>query len=172
MSQDVRTNRSGLVLLVLYVVAPGLLLSGLVVFLLLGNSSTVVEIVRPPQEQKENYLAQVRSALAKQTDLPSCKAVIPLLNSLLQKSKEQPAALSDEIEVLVRKQLSLSNDDIAEIQSTTFTALDAVHLESSFLMRDAAHGLQLATPGGRGSTVKQTPLDRAEAAFAWVMRQM
>src|SRR5439155_25509433 len=48
----------------------------------------------------------------------------------------------------------------------------AHHLEVCFLLRDAARSLeaQLHTAGGK--PVKQTPLARAKAGFAWVVRQV
>lgn len=172
MSLDVRANRSVKYIIGLYVVAPGLLLIGLVVFLLTGGSDVLVETGPTKTEHQENHLATVRATLAKQTDQAACVAVVPQLNAALQNSKEAPVALSSDVRHLLRTQLSLTSDDLAEVESPTFTALDASHLECCLWLRDAVRGLELATPGGRGSTEKQTSLDRARAAFAWVMRQV
>src|SRR5206468_3308630 len=56
--------------------------------------------------------------------------------------------------------------------SPSFTPLDAHHLAECFLFRDVARSLELATPGGKDGKGKQTPLDRAELAFDWSVRQV
>ncbi len=169
MSQEVQSNRSGLLIVALYVVAPGLFLIGLVVFLLLGSPKTQVDTRKGNErERQENHLAAARSALAKQTDLAAYKAIVPQLNFHLQKAKEHaPAPLSPEKRRGLAAQWSLSPSDLDEVGSPIFTALDAHHLETCFLLRDAARGVELAMPGA-----KQTPLEQAQLAFAWVMRQV
>jgi hypothetical protein len=154
--------------------APGLFLIGLVVFLFRGGST---RIVGPPKEtasqRQENYLATVRSTLAKQNDLATCKTVIPQLNSHLQKAKEHAAVpLSTQASAALGKEWGLSTDDLEEVASPVFTPLDAYHLERCFLLHDAARALEQTALGGRGSSVKQTPLEQAELAFAWTMRQV
>jgi hypothetical protein len=175
MSQEVRSNRSGLLILALYVGVPGLLLIGLVVFLFTGGSKTAVGPQNGPRQHEENHLAAARSMLAnaKQADLGTCKAAVAELNAHLQKAKEHaPAPLDTSAKAALAKQWRLSADELEEVASPNFTALDAHHLETCFLLRDAARWLELARPGGRGSTVKQSPLEQAELAFDWVMRQV
>src|SRR5438132_607129 len=43
-------------------------------------------------------------------------------------------------------------------------------LEACFLLRDAARSLEVGLAGGKAA--RQTPLDRAEAGFAWVVREV
>jgi hypothetical protein len=173
MSQLVRSNRSGLTILALYVGVPGVLLIGLLAYLFLGESKTRTTRPGPNTEQQENHLANARATLAKQNDLATCKTVLPQLNAHLQKAKDHTVApLSADARASLARQWGLSADDLDEIASPLFTALDSYHLETCFLLRDAARFLELPTPGGRGSAVKQSPLDQAQLAFAWVMRQV
>jgi hypothetical protein len=173
MSQVVRSNRSGLTILVLYVGVPGVLLIGLLVFLFMGGSSPTIVKGPVTSENQENHLSSARSALSQKNDLGTCKTVLPQLNAHLQKAKDHAVPpLSADTRAALAKQWGLSADDLDEVGNPLFTALDSYHLESCFLLRDAAKSLELVTPGGRGSTVKQTPLDQAELAFAWVMRQV
>jgi hypothetical protein len=174
MSQEVGTNRSGVRMIALYVVAPVIGLATVVVLILLGGPGKV----KPPDNpnkttEQENLLALVRTTLAKQDDLPTCKTVVSQLNSQLRKAEGKgPPPLSTPQREVLSMEMGASKDDLAEAGSSTFTPLDAHYLADCFLMRDAARSLELATPAGRGSKVKQTPLDRAELAFAWVVRQV
>src|SRR5262249_53770538 len=68
-------------------------------------------------------------------------------------------------------QVGLNKDELAEVSSPTYTPLDAHHLEACFLLRDAARTLELGAVTGGGKAARQTPLDRAVAGFAWVVRQ-
>lgn len=123
---------------------------------------------------EENYLAQVRSALSKQTDLATCRTVVQLLNSHLQRSQDQHAvaALPDDAARKLATQLGLDKDDLAEVAAQTYTPLDAHHLEACLLLRDVARSLEIPPFVVGEKTFDQTPLDRAQAAFAWVCRQV
>ena len=63
----------------------------------------------------------------------------------------------------LKTQFHLDPDELAEVAGETFSPLDAHYLEFCLLLRDAAQALDVA---GR------SPLDRATAAFAWVVRQV
>ena len=69
-------------------------------------------------------------------------------------------------------ELSLTEDDATELAATTFTPLDAHHLETCLLLRDAAASLEVTAADGKGKTERMTPLERAEAGFAWACRQI
>ena len=159
--------------IIVWVVAP---VAAIGVLLVLTLRSTIVAPDKhdraPAAGRQENYLATVRSTLARQNDLAACKTVVPQLNAHLERNKDHTPPAFPETKEMLRGQMGLKEDDLAEVASPTFTPLDAHHLESCFLLRDAARSLELATPGGRGGKVKQTPLDRAELAFAWVVRQV
>src|SRR5579859_2628880 len=88
MSQEVQSNRSGLMILALYAGVPGALLIGLVVFLFAGGSKTGDKPPVPKGEHQHNHLATARSMLAKQSDLATCKAALPELNAHLQRATE------------------------------------------------------------------------------------
>ena len=125
------------------------------------------------KRREENFLAQARSALAKQTGLPTCRTTIQLLNTHLLKVAETPPALSPAAANKLRDQLGLSAEEASEVGSATFSPLDAHHLDSCFLFRDAARTLEIPPLTGPGGKVaKLAPLDYAAAAFDWVARQV
>jgi hypothetical protein len=125
------------------------------------------------KDPEENHLAQARSALAKQTDLPTCRTVVQMLNAHLQKSKEHAISpLSPSEAERVAKMLHLDPGDLAEVNATNFTPLDAHHLETCLLLREVARGLELQPVEAGGKAFRQAPLDRAAAAFARVCRQV
>jgi tetratricopeptide (TPR) repeat protein len=123
--------------------------------------------------REENFLAQARTALAKQTDLATCRTAIQLLNAHLQKATEQPPALTPAAATRLRDQLALSAEEAAEVASTSLTPLDGHHLDSCFLFRDAARSLEMPPlSGAGGKAAKVLPLHYAVAGFDWVMRQV
>lgn len=174
MSEQGRTNRNWMLFLAVWVVAPALLLGTLVVFILRGGSpGTTPTNGQVKSKDEENPLATARAVLAKQADLGTCRDVVMQLNLFLREAKEPlvPPLTSRESERL-QKQLGVDGDSLAEVSSPAYTPLDAHHLEACFLLRDAARSLELSPLTGNGKTVRQSPLDRAEAGFAWVVRQI
>jgi hypothetical protein len=102
--------------------------------------------------------------LRKKSDLPTCRTVLQQANAHLSAA---PAAMTYRLEdrdaAFLRKSLFLSDDELNEISSVSFTLLDSHHLEQCFVMHDAARSLE----------VDDAPAEvRATAAFAWVMRQV
>jgi hypothetical protein len=86
------------------------------------------------------------------------------LNTALSKSNTRTVpTLSDADRALLRTEFRLSDEEFAEIDRPTFTALDAHHLDLCFLLHDAVVALNLGDQPDR---------DRALAAFAWVARQV
>ncbi len=176
MSEEVRTGRARTLTLAAWVVVPVLLLVGVLVVLYSSGSDR--EKTTGPEEKKqhrENFLATVRTTLARQTDLAACRTVVSQLNAHLQQGGEDEAVkpLPPDKVAELRRQLDLDHGALSELTASGFTPLDAYHLENCFLMRDAARTLELVAPAGRGGKpVKQSPLDRAVLAFAWVDRQV
>jgi hypothetical protein len=126
---------------------------------------------RPPQptrstvartQQSENVRDLVAEALRKGDDLEGCRAVIQQVNNH-PPSDPGLKPLAKEEEDFLKQAYGLTNEEVAEVASTVFTALDVHHLETAFLFRDAAHSLR---PSGLG------PVDRAASAFAWTVRQV
>jgi hypothetical protein len=171
MTEEVVTGRGRTLGIVAWVVLPVALL-GVLLALTLRNTTNkpTTDPGQPKAAKEENHLAGVRATLAKQNDLATCKAVVAQLNAHLQGDPGSlPPQLPQKTKDDLRKQLGLDEGDLAELTSSTFTPLDAHHLESCFLLRDAARSLELVVAAGR---TKQTPLERAELAFAWVVRQV
>jgi hypothetical protein len=175
MNEEVRTGRGRTLTIAAWVIVPMLLLVGLLVMLLRGSGTdrTTDNPDNKPRYQ-ENLLATVRTTLARQTDLATCRTVVSELNTLLQRGEEHSVpALPAARLVELRKQLGLNAGEETELTSGSFTPLDAYHLESCFLLRDAARSLELAAPAGRGGkAIKQSPLERAVLAFDWVVREV
>jgi hypothetical protein len=172
MSEEALTGRGRTIGIAAWVVLPVLALGGLLALTFLNTPNRGEPEKRGEQRtvREESHLASVRLTLAKPNDLAICKAVIPQLNAHLQNDPESsPPALPPEKKEELRKQLALDEGALEELTSATFTTLDAHHMECCFLLRDAANWLELEVAAGQK---KQTPLERAELAFAWVVRQV
>jgi hypothetical protein len=118
-----------------------------------------VEII-PGSENRDEALATVREKLYSKADLLSCQGAVRQLNVSLSTNPGQKRTPRDEA---TREKLGFTPEEWTEVNSATFTPLDAHHLEQCFLLRDAAQSLQVqALP----------PEKKAEAAFAWAVRQV
>jgi hypothetical protein len=111
----------------------------------------------------DEALDSASEALLKQTDLASCRAAVQQLNVHLGRNPEQRRQLDDKDKERLQGHLGLDKDELAELNSATFTPLDGYYLERCFLLRDAARALDID---------HLPPVAQAEAAFAWVMRQV
>lgn len=166
--------------LVLWFLLPVLALAVLLGFLFFGGGTGPVgpDPKAKAAEEEVNYLAQARTALSKQGDLTICRNAVQLLNAHLQRAalqgtKEPPVpALSTEAGQQMAGLLKLDKDDVPELTSATLTPLDAHHLETCLLLRDAARSLEVPPIDQAGKVTRQSPLDQAAAGFAWVCRQV
>ena len=167
---------------VIWGVLPLILLIVVLILLVGGGTQRTNEARKGTEsrESAENHLAEIRSILtssSRQADLATCRSLIPLLNAHLQQ-REQLAGtegmpkLSASDQQQLSKWLTLDKAELAEITSPTFTPLDAHHLEACFLLRDAARSLDATLQIDEKKIVRQTPLDRAVAGFAWAVRQV
>lgn len=137
-----------------------------------GGSGRTTDTSRPGGEAEENSLAAARDALAKSTDLNTCRSAVVQLNSYLANHGEQRGpGPSTEQKKLLEDTFRLDAGERAEVEARNYTTLDAHHLETCFLLRDAARSLEVKTPGG-SRAAQQTPLDLATAAFGWVTREV
>jgi hypothetical protein len=174
MSQDVYTPTGRKLVIVAWVALP-LLALALFLYVTLGKSGPVDRPTTPEGSgPEEDALAGARALLGKRTDLASCRQAVQQLNEHLARAPEQrPARLSAGRARALGKEFGLGEDELAEVNSTSFTALDAHHLHGRFLMNDAVEGLELRpAEGGGGKSVPQSGLEQAEAAFGWVVRQV
>lgn len=161
--------------LIAWIVVPVVLLGGILTATLLQSPGRGPDIDRPGHGPRtDNELAAVRSTLAKQADLATCKSVLSRLNAHLRQAKDHAVpSLGDADRARLKSDLGLTDDEVAEVAAGSFTALDAHHLETCFLLRDAAASLEVTAPAPKGTALPRlTPLERAEAGFAWVCRQV
>jgi hypothetical protein len=119
-----------------------------------------------PARQHEGGLEQAQEIFGKATDANSFRTALQQLNVYQANDPGRRAApLSDSERTLLldRKQLGLTEEELAEVENASFTGLDAHYLELCFLLRDAVRSLEvdgLSQP------------EQAAAAFAWVVRQV
>jgi hypothetical protein len=147
-------------------IAVGLvILAGIAVGLAGCNSSThVTAAVRKTEGQPLDTLDTVSDAFHKASDVDSYRTAIQQLNTYLSKNpKYRPQPLSDQDRQMLSSQFSLDANEMAEVTSDTFTALDAQYLEFRVLLRDAAQALRID---------KEPPQQRASIGFDWLMRQI
>jgi hypothetical protein len=131
-----------------------------------ANSGGSGSATKPNLPVSTDHIAEARALLTPQKDLATCAAALRRINlHLNEKSSEKPAPFTaEQLAVLEDKErFALPKEDIAEIDRSNVTPLDAHHLEACYLMREAAGSL-----GVDGSP----QLDQLNAAFAWTMRQV
>jgi hypothetical protein len=119
---------------------------------------------RQAKGQAENTLASALDALHKGANYETCRGAVQQLNvHLAQNPDQKPRPLPEAARSLLTDRLGLEADELAEIQSSSFTLLDAHHLDFCLLLNHAAQSLNLED---------QPPLKRATAGLAWVVRQV
>jgi hypothetical protein len=134
-----------------------------------GGDNTSSGNLRP----EDDSLEQVRQSLTDESDLNACRAALQQVNTYLSQPADvarPPAPTAEQLDS-VRRQAGLDAKSVEEIAATSFSLLDAHHLTYCLLMRDVARSLDVQ--GGRGTGVDlRGPLDKAAAAFDWVVRQI
>lgn len=139
----------------------------------LGNPSG-----RPPSKATgsrtaDDELASARDLLAKDVNVAACEAAIRQINShLTQHADQRPPAVAGADLDKLRDQYGLDAGEMAEVENASYTTLDAQHLAACLLFRDAAKTIAVEETGSDGKPLRPTGLERATAAFAWVMRQV
>jgi hypothetical protein len=114
--------------------------------------------------QPEEGLETVRDALRKATDAASCRSAVQQLNEYLSRHPDdQPPGLAPEALDVLKTRFQLDDRELSEVQSNTFTLLDAHYLDFSFLLHDALDSMHIE---------KLPPLQQATAAFNWVVREI
>jgi hypothetical protein len=102
-----------------------------------------------------------------QIDMARTREAVENLNSYLKAIKEekQRSPILVDAKKLARwqKELALTDDEVAELTSPTFTLLDANYLELCFQLGDVARSLDVE---------RLHALRRARLAFDWVIRQV
>jgi hypothetical protein len=112
----------------------------------------------------EDTIVPVSDILRQGADVESWRNYIQQLNRYLRTHPNaQPRPLTSEERGFLTKELGLDNKELAEVENSAFTPLDAHYLELAFILRDTAGALQLDG---------LAPLDRVQRAFTWVVRQV
>ncbi|HTU22889.1 MAG TPA: tetratricopeptide repeat protein [Gemmataceae bacterium] len=127
------------------------------------------------RQATENGLDTARQDLTRQTDLTACHRALQEVNAeLSDKPARRPPALTNDQKTWLRDELSLSDEELSEVESSHYSKLDEHHLFRCFLMRDVAGTLEVKGVRGKvgGQLVREKPLDQAARAFAWVMREV
>jgi hypothetical protein len=144
-----------------------ILLSPLIACLLLAagcSPPSRPSVVKQTTRATDDTGVSVTEMLRQGADIDAWRREIEQLNRYLgDHPKAQPRPLSDEERELLAKQVNLDRDELAELENSTFTPLDAHYLEMAFVLRDAAHALN-------GHDLPA--LDQATKAFDWVVRQV
>ncbi len=150
-------------------VACAVLLLGVFLYLLLGGP-------KPPTNGNQlstgdnNSLGPALKVLEKESDVDTCRSTLNKINSYYaQSQKQHPPTLGAEAAERLEKRFGLDRQagDVAEIEGSSYTSLDAHYLDQCFLQRDAVRSLEADTRGAG-----RTPLERAVRAFDWVIRQV
>src|SRR5262245_36003220 len=118
--------------------------------------------VRPAREAEDTF--SVADTLRKSTDVESSRNAIEQLNLYIGNHPElKPRSLDAAEQSALRDQFALDSGEMAEVESSVFTPLDAHHFQFCMLLRDALRSLRLED---------RSPLDKATAGFNWVVRQI
>jgi hypothetical protein len=122
-------------------------------------------VVSKTTDQNDELVNLIREDLRKSPDLNTCRRLTEQLNGSIQRANpdQRPAALTPAERTLLEKELGLLPPELAEITRTEFTTLDAYFLDETVLFRDIARSLDVD---------RLPPVARAEAALAWVARNL
>ncbi len=130
----------------------------------LSRTQTVVVDKSLPSRAQESQLDNAREALRRGADNEACQTAIQALNHELgRNSAEGPAPLSEAQKKLLTEKFYLDAGELAEVDSRTFTNLDANYLETCFFISDGLRALQVDN---------EPLLGRVQAAFAWISREV
>jgi hypothetical protein len=117
-----------------------------------------------PQTQQDDPLETARAALRDQADLPIVRGSLQHVGLYLTTHADRkPNPLPAEQQAALRDLFGLHDDELAEVTSPSFTLLDGQYLAYCFLLRDAIRALEVEP---------LPPVERATAAFRWVVRQV
>jgi hypothetical protein len=178
MSQDFEKKDSLFDILVRYWMAclcAGIIVAAILAFFIrmAGTSVKQSEAAAARTAAAEDTLREARAALVRETDLATCRATLGRINGYLSEHADlRPASVGNETQNQLAKTFGLDSAELSEISSTGFTSLDGRYLDECLLFRDAARSLDVDETGSEGAVLRPEALDRAVAAFKWVIRQV
>ncbi len=98
------------------------------------------------QGSSDDILPAIREIFQKGSGSVACRNAVQQLNTYLERNPDKkPEPLADP--QAIRKQFGLGDDELAEINSASFTLLDAHYIDYCQLMRDAAYSLGVDSVG-------------------------
>jgi hypothetical protein len=114
---------------------------------------------------KQNLLQDAGERLRRASSVEECRAALELVERHLDADPEGKKQVQAETKALLalRDWLGLNADEVEELSGAAFRPMDAHHIYLCLELRDAAESLNLQ---------RLSPLSQAEAAFAWVIRQV
>jgi hypothetical protein len=128
-------------------------------------TATSVQRVAQQVDPNEELAQSVRDELRKATDPGATRRVIEQVNGAMARGpSERPLpGLSADEQALLQKDLGLRPNELAEVERAEFTAADGHFLDEALLLRDVVRSLDVD---------QRAPVARAEAALAWVVRNL
>src|SRR5438105_5795264 len=129
-----------------------------------GGRRTAPSAVATKQPDPTGEMVEsVRDTLRKSSDMAACRRLVEQLNVYLGRSgiTRKPEPLTAAERTFLEKDFALRPEEIAEVGRPEFTLLDAHYLVETLLFRDIARALDVG---------QLPPVERANAALAWVVR--
>jgi hypothetical protein len=118
--------------------------------------------VTQPSRAADDTVVSVTEMLRQGADAEAWRNYVQSINHYLAAHPNAPPRHPNQDEKeLFANHTSLDKGELDELDSLTFTPLDAHYLDLAFLLRDAAGGLE-----------GLEPLDRVKNGFEWVIRQV
>jgi hypothetical protein len=126
-----------------------------------ASAQTVARQVDPADELSQS----VRDEFRKSGDPAASRRVVEQVNSYLSRGgpERRVQGLSAGERKLLQSELALRPNELTELERSEFTSADAYYLDETVLLRDVARSLDV---DGR------PPVERSEAAVAWVARNL
>lgn len=125
------------------------------------DTSTVKDV---KTVKKADQFQQVVEILQAATETAGFREALAIAgNDLSRPENLAKVQLSAEARAYMRGRLGLDNEELADIEATTFSPLDAHHVQQCFLLRDAARAIERSGSG---------PLELAQQALSWVDRHV
>ena len=119
---------------------------------------------------EDTSLRSAQEMLSSDNDLASCKSFLQQINNhLATHPQEKPATIPNDLRDILKK-YNLAEQQFNEIDSPTFTKLDAHYLEEKLMLRDIARFLEPPVLGGKQTRAPVSEV--ATQAFQWVVRQI
>jgi hypothetical protein len=129
-----------------------------------GSSRAGPGDASPRSTPSDNALTSLRDLMRSSFDYEGFRTAISQLNVYVENAApEKPSGISPQEKDLLLKRYMLDDAELAEINRTSYTPLDAHYLDLCFLLRDALRSLKVE---------QLQPVDQAATSFAWAMRQV